>query len=1266
MLDDLLVDYQYILDSDGNLQRDPNNSEEYLKGPSLQVYPIHPDDELILFQRPGSIGPMGEGSEVETLAYPTGCYCCYGKTTFTATRTQTIRQKYKHIGCAWTWYPQKYAINGDPLIPQCSSSGYTDITQAGGRAAASDCYYTRFYSDIDDTGENGNHLTKYKCDTCSQILPWTQEAYGTINRRPNFDIWGDLYPWSDTRIPSGPDRVRFIESGWITQYTSFLYPAHPWSVGDKCCTCHADDEQSQQTQEVTADVSCWNKRLNPQVNSSACVALDIYRTGLDPSGLPGSNGLNYQPLKTPQNNSGNIFYSPLQGRIDSVKKPKTFTKNDIFVMGKNVDGFVPGYFVNENLINSVYTPSKGGYNQNPCNYCASSPFLRRLMLTNYLWAFDIFCAGGGGINDAVKTYDLGSSYVTVDIGDYTLNDRDELYRESMGLSQTNQPDPYSMEIYEEMLGESTFFSQFVGVVHLEHYFHYMGTNLDDVYASGANTNIPAQAGRGNSGTNGTSSNPKDRWGYWLTRTTPKIFTFKSSGTPLFQFDLVYADRLGIISSFRDPDPDGRPMTVEKFLSYFSTFSNSVMGGNKIKDGRGKGMYPPGCTNHKYVQVVRDIIGAMCEAGIIGTRDHRENIYNEIKQIIETGIANGENGAYYKPWAPGNAIPVTPADFNALKKKYYDDAPYNGRLCTASEMFPESGLEGLAKFAPIRKVIPPTIAHWEGWVGDGIDVPVEGVLLYKENKLNPNEIFKEQNGTFYNCINNAEESIPFHSAYKIQDLQYSKYYNNGSYNADAPGYVNRQLFFRAIPGSWEIVKWGSLCLNPYDCVNCIGETPCSPYNLYGYGPTVTFNPENLWHSPGILSNYFSSGELNNNILALCNGINIVDNNDPDGCPHDGSGRGGAGLNEDQANCGYGGLCWDASGSPTQVKCSANCATYSDSLCGTVNTPCGPICGAQCASSVSSRLTGSPNTNNFIGTEYKPCSDLFGITCCACVGKSPTDLISFDEWSNLIFGPEQKCQSCSDACLVTCSTSPPLRKTIRDTPKERNPIEDRGGFGSGGGGGGGGGGICKPCPTSCRMLGVDACDPNCGYNGFEYHPLAVVLSQSNYQWGRQHVYKGVVCHICSCSGTNYCYARFGGKIQQFRQNSNNNFYSPQESEDGNLYYVQNIINLQSPIHLLNPNTAMGRTVAVLQNCNTCNAPPDPIADPYSWCVCNSQLAWEDVICPGGAMAEYKYQLGIDPTTNKNACLRADVWCRYLKPGRIKLGPIYTSDVAGNYEY
>jgi hypothetical protein len=842
MLGDLLVDNEYVLDSNGDLIRDPV-TEEFETIKKVKVYPIHPDDEIILFQRVGTEAIFKGGNEVDKITND-GCKCCYGKTFLIPQRSRTVRQKYKNIGCSWTWYPPKYAINGDPTIPQCSYFSYND--PRNNNEHHSNCYFQKLTGSDYGNDSGAGELLPNKCDSCTQILPWVAEASSD-----QFNFWGDKLT-TNLSVPSG--RTIMPEGGWITQYTSFLYPSHSAKDMTQCCTCYMDPKTTLPLYLVDSTVSCWNKVANGNQSGSSCEFMDQFRTNIE----------GYHPLRTPQTFFGAVFYSPLQGRSNSQKNSATLSSQDTFNMGVNIPEVGgTGYFVNFNLIDSLYKPSSGGFKQNYCNYCAMSPYMRRMMLTSYLWAFDIFCAGGGDVSSPVKTYDLGISYITTGVGDYGLFSYENLHRENFGIAQT--PDDslqyltFKMEQYKPMFGESTFFSQFVGTVHLEHYFHYMGTNLEDINA--AAPTIPSQTGFGGIGTNGSSANPKDRWGYWLTRTTPKIFTYKSSGTPLFQFDLEYARILGIFESFADPDKSqgSQPMTVEKFLSYFSMYSNSISD-SESADNRGKGMLPPGCSQdgHKYVQIVRDILGAMCEAGIIGTRDHRENIYNEIKQIIETGIANGPSGSYYKPWAPGNPMVVTPNDFIALKEKYYN--PY-GRMCTPAEMFPEKGVDGLAQFSPIRKVIPPSFLQWaepngEGWYGDGTTVPYGGLILYKEHTVNPDEIFKEHETGFYNCRTGEIEpnlGTGFNSPYKIQDLQYSKYYNsNKQYNTNAPGYVNRQLFFRAVPGTWNLVKWGSLCLNIDDCDYCsLRETGCSPYNIYGYGPDGTGNPENMWYSTNIL-------------------------------------------------------------------------------------------------------------------------------------------------------------------------------------------------------------------------------------------------------------------------------------------------------------------------------------------------------------------------------------------------------------------------------
>jgi hypothetical protein len=142
-------------------------------------------------------------------------------------------------------------------------------------------------------------------------------------------------------------------------------------------------------------------------------------------------------------------------------------------------------------------------------------------------------------------------FIKTDISPLLISQEVGLHRETVGSAETSEEALYSMDFYERMFGESTFYSQFIGFVRLEHYYHYMGSNTEDIAAAG--TTIPKGVGNNGSQT-GTSESPKERWQYWLQRTTPKMFVYKCSATPLFHFDLIYAERLGIFNAFTDPDP----------------------------------------------------------------------------------------------------------------------------------------------------------------------------------------------------------------------------------------------------------------------------------------------------------------------------------------------------------------------------------------------------------------------------------------------------------------------------------------------------------------------------------------------------------------------------------------------------------------------------------------------------------------------------------------------------------------------------------------
>jgi hypothetical protein len=342
-----------------------------------------------------------------------------------------------------------------------------------------------------------------------------------------------------------------------------------------------------------------------------------------------------------------------------------------------------------------------------------------------------------------------------------------------------------------------------------------------------------------------------------------------------------------------------------------------------------------------------------------------------------------------------------------------------------KMFPDSGIDGLAKMAPIRKVIPyDIIANIQGnqskWqyspnATDTDQNPKpQPMYVYKPHPLNPDEIFNEGTNQLYRCLN-SEPYQGTERKYKIQNLQYSKYYAGGYYNSKSPDYVNSQLFFRAIPGDWGFVKWGSTCLNASDCKYCQGPTPCSPFNIYGIGAEVTGNPENMWHSPDILMAYYPYADGQepryNGIEAICNGINP--SSDPDTCPGNGVSNRGEGGNG-QYPCGHGGLAWDPSGAPSVVVCTPYCGN--STACDNGNYPCGSQCAARCWNFAVSANNGDPN--NLTAS----CQSLYGKDCCECLGVDPNSYISEKDWASLLFSQNGKCGECGIKCRVGCPSSP----------------------------------------------------------------------------------------------------------------------------------------------------------------------------------------------------------------------------------------------------
>ena len=567
MIGDLLTGEDFDLNADGTIKVD--NQGNPIKIEKCQLYPVHKDDELILFQTPYS-GDLGNNANQIYNNGQNGCKCCYGYSRLVLQRSRTIRQKYKYIGCSWVWYPPKYLFNYDQNIPQCGIGFEKSGTEI-------DYNVNCFLHAQGFIAGNAKPLEGPDvCTLCTQINPMLSNSnlYDNYGNK-KFDLYGNSTATDKTVSPLL--QVDVLPSGWHLQFTSTLYPGQFTSDGE-CCSCVYADSTVQQ---IVPDysTSCWG-RTNLRNADGTCNSISSARAG-----------------KNVLSKNGGYFYSTFEGRSNGIQASKAVTESEVFVMGEGTD---PAYFYK--APESVYKPSSGGYLQNYCTFCSLSPYLRDMAYNDYPWAYDLFCAGGSK-SSAAKTYNFPISFIKT--GFWNLPAEVGFYKETI-IGGSSDVD-IDMEQWIELLGEHTFYSQLVGMVQLEHYWEYTGVNKADLDA--AAKTIPYGLEEG--------ADVQDRWNYWKQRTTPRMFVLKSSATPLFTFDLVYADRIGIFEKFADPDqdanqPDGTTningrMTIGKFLSYFSTFSNGyIYRGQNPLDDRGRAQYPPGCDDpgYRYVRVVK--------------------------------------------------------------------------------------------------------------------------------------------------------------------------------------------------------------------------------------------------------------------------------------------------------------------------------------------------------------------------------------------------------------------------------------------------------------------------------------------------------------------------------------------------------------------------------------------------------------------------------------------------------------------------------------
>jgi hypothetical protein len=179
-----------------------------------------------------------------------------------------------------------------------------------------------YHLDTNQTQGDSNKRATQKCQTCGQIKPWLYEAQsGTFNSLGS--VIGNPHPPVQNRV----------DSGWLTQGMNALYPGHPHSFGDDCCSCAAVNTSV--AASIQNDVSCWNKSDSPQ--EGLC-----------------SNFQTNDPKKL-RTGSGNIFYAPLEGRSNAITNTHTFGLSETFTMGVNTE-LGTAYAILPDLIDQILYP----------------------------------------------------------------------------------------------------------------------------------------------------------------------------------------------------------------------------------------------------------------------------------------------------------------------------------------------------------------------------------------------------------------------------------------------------------------------------------------------------------------------------------------------------------------------------------------------------------------------------------------------------------------------------------------------------------------------------------------------------------------------------------------------------------------------------------------------------------------------------------------------------------------------------------------------
>lgn len=403
----------------------------------------------------------------------------------------------------------------------------------------------------------------------------------------------------------------------------------------------------------------------------------------------------------------------------------------------------------DGFCDSVFTPGDG------CKTCNLSPYLRRISQDDHPWAFDIYCYANN---------------VERDFGVHYLWDG------------TKTADPVKLQ------------DIFLGFAFVEHQYQQIDVRFEDL--NSLPRIVEGEFGPEPSPTLAavTPEQKRDSWFYFNQRCTPNMFAYSGAGTPIFHFDVYFAERAGIFDRIEDPATGGKLTPIE----FIRRFENA--GCTYRLYGQGNPAATPGfqtltCGNFEdYYAPLQVALEYMMEAGIVGTTDSRLDIRQEIYEILTSIQEDGSS--YFTPWArnPDFRITVSADDVAKIKQRI-GYSTWSGPSDIFDKTPAQMGLDAHA-YAPCRKML---LAHSLG----GTEV---------QPRFNPGDFPHNTSASMVSQNQTANRQVTTSANYQTQ-----------------AAYFGMQGFFRAQVGGWNFYKTidgcGEFCGG--------GEDPCSRLLLSNY-------------------------------------------------------------------------------------------------------------------------------------------------------------------------------------------------------------------------------------------------------------------------------------------------------------------------------------------------------------------------------------------------------------------------------------------------